>query len=121
MILIKHTLRGAKYHTTQNTNPSPFKKFRRAEFFADRELFDVEIWPTSSKVVPTGRKARLVLNCADLNLAKFSLYIVLKFHCTLESVRLNIFENLPCEVPEKIRYSSTDRTVCLIQMKSDST
>ena len=63
--------------------------------------------------MPTGRKARLVLNCADLNLAKFSLYIVLKFHCTLESVRLNIFENLPCEVPEKIRYSSTDRTVCL--------
>ena len=71
--------------------------------------------------MPTGRKARLVLNCADLNLAKFSLYIVLKFHCTLESVRLNIFENLPCEVPEKIRYSSTDRTVCLIQVKSDST
>ena len=39
------------------------------EFCGDKELFDAEIWLTTSEVMPTGRKARIVLNCADLNLS----------------------------------------------------
>ena len=53
--------------TARNTNPSLFEKFHQPGFFADKELFDAEIWPTTSEVMPTGRKAR-ILNCADLNL-----------------------------------------------------
>ena len=66
---IKHTVRGAKYDTTPSLNPSPFEKFHMPEFCSDKELFDAEIWLTTSEVMPTGRKARIVLNCADLNLS----------------------------------------------------
>ena len=62
-------MRGAKYDTTPSTNPCPFEKFHKPKFFADNELFDAEIWLTTSEVMPTGRMARTVLNCADLNLS----------------------------------------------------
>ena len=39
------------------------------EFCGDKRLFDAEIWLTPSEVMPTGRMARTVLNCADLNLS----------------------------------------------------
>ena len=64
---IKHTVRGAKYDTTPSTNIRPFEKSCMPEFCSDKELFDAEIWPTTSEVMPTGRKARIVLNYGDLN------------------------------------------------------
>ena len=66
---IKHTVQGAKYDATPSTNSSAFERSCMPEFCSDKELFDAEIWPTTSKVMPTGRKARIVLNCADLNLS----------------------------------------------------
>ena len=62
-------MRGAKYDTTPSTNPFPFEKFYIPKFTADKELFDAKIWLTTSEVMPTGREARIVLNCADLNLS----------------------------------------------------
>ena len=66
---IKHTVQGAKYDATPSTNSSAFERSCIPEFCSDKELFDAEIWPTTPKVMPTGRKARIVLNCADLNLS----------------------------------------------------
>ena len=62
-------MRGAKYDTTPSTNPCLFEKFQMPEFCGDKETFDAEIWVTTSEVMPTGRMARTVLNCADLNLS----------------------------------------------------